>query len=710
MEFLQPTWLLTLLVIPVLIGVAVLMQFRGSKKWKALVAERHISALSYRQKQVRDWVALGFAMITVACTAFALARPYTGKRVETEKIESRNVVLLIDVSKSMHAQDVSPDRLTIAKTFSMKLLKALRNDRVGVMTFAGNTAMLAPMTIDHDALRDSIAMLEVDQFRKGGSKLSGGVIKCMDKIKKSGQRSSAIIVISDGEEHDVETEVAINQAKEDGIIICCVGVGTKAGSTIPEKSEPDGKFRDRNNNVVHTRLNEGLLRQLATATKGAYTNASSNNDVGIQLALRSMEKFEQDNRQEVVPNEQYQWFILPAVLALFSSILTRTRWGAFQMTKQNLTKTATTSIVLIIGSVILAPAPVQADESLLSRGKRKFIDEDNHLRDGIAALERKEYEAASRSLNKAATTATGERLARIKFTLGEIYYRTKLYPQATHEFAHALLSKEPSTQAHASHNIGNSLFHPMWDKLKPTDDRDFKTYITESIVAHHNGDIKKLPFTQNNIDQAEVQWKDSIKYYSLAHKTISPFSEAKDNEATVTQLLEDLKDAQIEAKEEIKRQEEEKNKQQQKDKKKDPSDCDQGDDPSDNKGDKGDKPKDKDQGEPKDKKNGEPNDKKQDGDPKDKDDSQKEPSDQKGDTPPKDAKGDEKLDGKQKPSDEVQDREQKDISTKELKEQLKKEQQKKETALQKLENYSDLQQKPSGKWQRTRYLRPHKDW
>lgn len=264
--------------------------------------------------------------LLVAGAAAALGVAAAGPRWGLESVEERSsaadVVMALDVSKSMLAGDVSPNRLERARVLARRLLRELGGDRIGLVAFAGRAYVLSPMTVDHGALHLYLDALDPDIVSQGGSSLAFAVRQASDLARGPQDAGRGVVVlVTDGEALEDEEGVreAAERAARVGITIHTIGVGTEGGAPVPEtdgagtqayKRGPDGE-------IVVSRLNEALLRDVARRTGGRYVRLDQAGATeAVLAALRGLDRTEADTRRRVRQKQRYAWFVLLAIALL----------------------------------------------------------------------------------------------------------------------------------------------------------------------------------------------------------------------------------------------------------------------------------------------------------------------------------------------------------------------------------------------------------
>ena len=251
---------------------------------------------------------------------FLVSRPRYGVRTEEVKRQGLELVIALDISNSMLAEDIKPNRLTAAKRAINQLIGQLENDRISLIVFAGDAFTQLPMTSDYGAARMFVDMVEPELISNQGTDISTAINRALVSFSNSDVRNKAIIIISDGEDHEDKAIELAQSAVEQGIRIFTLGMGLPEGSPIPIKNRPNDFHRDRQGNTVITRLNEGMLQQLASAGNGAYIRAN-NQRVGLSNLFDELNKIEKGEVVEKVFAEYEEQFVFIAALSFILLIL-----------------------------------------------------------------------------------------------------------------------------------------------------------------------------------------------------------------------------------------------------------------------------------------------------------------------------------------------------------------------------------------------------
>ena len=256
-------------------------------------------------------------------SVFALARPQWGYEIREIKRRGTDILLVVDVSKSMLTKDVKPSRLERTKLAIQDLLKKLKGDRIGLIAFAGDAFLTCPLTVDYSGFLLNLEDLNPAVVSRGGTNIAGALREALKEYDTAAAKYKAVIIITDGENLEEDPMPLVEKAKEKGIKVFCVGVGTKDGELIQitnEKGESDF-LKDSQGNFVKSRLDEALLQKIALATGGIYVRASGA-QFGLELIYdQEISKFEKKDFQSKSERRYFERFQFPLALALLFLIL-----------------------------------------------------------------------------------------------------------------------------------------------------------------------------------------------------------------------------------------------------------------------------------------------------------------------------------------------------------------------------------------------------
>lgn len=275
--------------------------------------------LSLFRQRFKDFLILG----ALALVILALADPQVGTRIEEVKREGIDLVIAVDVSNSMLARDIAPSRLEKAKHEVRGMLDRLEGDRVALVAFAGKAVVECPLTLDYGAAEIFLDVLEPGLISLPGTSLTDAIRTSLSAFQEDSRAGKAILLITDGEDHGRDVSSAIKEAAEKGVVIHAVGIGSPQGVPIPQ-GEQGGEFKkDREGNVVVTRLDEATLQQIATETGGVYQRCSTGQDElnAVFAALSGLEKGELGMKKFTRYEHRYQPLLLLALLILVIEFL-----------------------------------------------------------------------------------------------------------------------------------------------------------------------------------------------------------------------------------------------------------------------------------------------------------------------------------------------------------------------------------------------------
>lgn len=266
-----------------------------------------------------------FILFALVFIIFGMARPQFGSKLEEIKRKGIEIVIALDVSNSMLAEDIQPNRLEKAKQAIERLVEKLADDKIGLIVFAGDAYVQIPITSDYTSAKMFLSSINTQIVPKQGTAIGSAIELGINSFSPDNEASKALIIITDGEDHDDNAVFLAGEAAEKGIIIHTIGVGTPNGTPIPVYSGNQRSFRkDRQGNVVITKLNEKILREISNAGNGSYIRAT-NNRLGLNMLfdqISDIEKKELETRIYSEYDEKFQYMIgLALILILFDFII-----------------------------------------------------------------------------------------------------------------------------------------------------------------------------------------------------------------------------------------------------------------------------------------------------------------------------------------------------------------------------------------------------
>jgi len=290
-------------------GIASLPRFASIKR---LWADRRglSDVITAKRRQARGI----FLALATLCTLAALARPQWGTVEEPTFDEAREVVIALDLSRSMLADDVKPTRLARAKLLLESLLEQLKGERVGLVVFAGTAFVQSPLSADYEVMRDLLKDLDPTYLPQGGTDYGAMLRAASTAFGQTGEGDRFLVVLSDGEAHDEGWQAQMAVIQKRGIRIIGVGVGTAEGAMLPD--ERGGLLKDENGGVVLSRLEPRTLQQLAEQTHGVYRDAATWVDIAdlVHSTVDQGVKGQYVEHKQVHQLDQFQWFLAPALI------------------------------------------------------------------------------------------------------------------------------------------------------------------------------------------------------------------------------------------------------------------------------------------------------------------------------------------------------------------------------------------------------------
>ena len=313
-QYPQALWLLTLLPL-------FLLLFLFNLAWKRRTVKRIgdaalVRALFPRYDPLKNTLKLVLLLLAFTAGCIALANPRQPDRNSGEARSGIDIVIALDISNSMKATDVAPDRLSKARQFVFKLVEKLRDDRLGLILFAGNAYAQMPLTFDREAARMYVAAANPSYISAQGTSIGDAFQKSALLFEEEGERFRSIILITDGETHDENALEVTKELADKGVMINTIGLGSPEGTTITDSSGNTKK--DASGNVVISRLNEELLQKIAAQTNGKYIHLQST-DAAVTEVLNQytgIEKKALGDTSMFNYTSYYQWLAIPMLFLL----------------------------------------------------------------------------------------------------------------------------------------------------------------------------------------------------------------------------------------------------------------------------------------------------------------------------------------------------------------------------------------------------------
>lgn len=306
--FAAPHYLLLLLLIPFFFLGMGLWLWGRRRRLRRFGDEALVNELMPSWSRGKLWVRTVLLSLAFFFFVIGLSRPQIGAKLKDHKIKGAEIMIVLDVSNSMLAQDYSPDRLERAKLAISRITDKLKDDRIGLIVFAGTSFVQLPITSDYVSAKMFLNSISTESIPIQGTAIGDAISTAVRGFSAQSEHSRAIIVITDGENHEDDAVAAAKQAAEAGIKVYTIGVGSADGQPIPMNGE---LLKDRDGNIVVTRLDEETLRKVASAGGGAYVHAG-NDEFGLTPIISDIRKMEDEEYNSVVfeeYNEQFMYFL-----------------------------------------------------------------------------------------------------------------------------------------------------------------------------------------------------------------------------------------------------------------------------------------------------------------------------------------------------------------------------------------------------------------
>jgi Ca-activated chloride channel homolog len=496
MTFGAPQWLWGLLLIPILIALFIRAEHRGLRRLQEFVSARLLPQLAGTVNRPRRMVRFGLQLLGLSLALVSLAQPRWGYTFQDVKRKGLDLLIAVDTSRSMLSNDVQPDRLERVKLATQDLINELQGDRVGLIAFAGRAFLQAPLTIDYEAVMESINDLDTKTIPEGGTNISSAIDLATQSFGKSAAGNRALIIFTDGEELSGDAVKTAKAAADQGVRIFTVGVGTPQGSLIPITSD-NGEtafVKDSSGQVVKSKLDEKPLQEIAQATGGFYLHLENGPRTMQQIyneGLVKMQAAEIDVRLSRRPIERYEWPLGAAIIALAFSILIGERKRVRERNYipspvKAISKAVGTALAIFCCQFAFATTP-----GLEAYQNGKFEDAYSHFQETLKT------HPQSRAEDK------------LQFDSGAAAYKLKDYGKALESFSQALLSLDTGLQSKSHYNLGNTLYQRG---------------------EAQKGDEKKLS-----------DWTNALDHYEQTLKAEPQNKEAKENYEYVKKKIEELK-------------------------------------------------------------------------------------------------------------------------------------------------------------------------
>ena len=316
-NFANSQYLLLLLLIPFFFIIqSVVLMFR-KRRIRKFGDEALVSSLMPSYARAKVWVRLSMFALGFFFFVIGLSRPQIGAKLKEHETRGAEIMIVLDVSNSMLAEDYSPNRLERAKLAISRLVDKLREDRIGLIVFAGNSFVQLPITTDYVSAKMFLNSITTESVPVQGTAIGDAINTAVRSFSAQSEKSRAIIVITDGENHEDDPVAAAKQAAELGVRVFTIGVGSPEGKPIPMNGE---LLKDKEGNIVVTKLDEAVLQEVAAEGNGVYVRAGSS-EFGLNPIIDDIRKMEDEKYSSLVFEEYDEQFMYFLGIALFFFVI-----------------------------------------------------------------------------------------------------------------------------------------------------------------------------------------------------------------------------------------------------------------------------------------------------------------------------------------------------------------------------------------------------
>ncbi len=436
----QNLWLL--LVLP-LSALLLLLGWRGRQRARTAWAGQLFARLASGYDPRREWLKQGLVLAAWGCIVLALARPQWGGETVMMKRRGIDLMIAVDVSASMLAEDLRPNRLEHAKREITDLVRRMQGDRVGLIAFAGEAFTISPLTLDHGTVLLLLESLNLNSVSTPGTNLGAAIARARASFVAGEDKHKALVLVTDGESHEGDLAPEVQKAREEGLRIFAIGIGSPEGQPIPERDNGGGVAgykKDKSGHVVNSRLDEETLISLSQETQGRYFRGSpqSLELAAVAAELQNLEKKELEGRLATSYEERFQWPLGLAVLLL-----------GFEFVLPNRRRRRQADAGLAAAAALAALVLTGAGPGVSRQAATKN-------REGTQAYTEQRFDESVQKYTEALTEAPES--PGISYNLGNALYRGQRLDEAAKALARAAQSEDPRLRHQSLHNLGNTFF------------------------------------------------------------------------------------------------------------------------------------------------------------------------------------------------------------------------------------------------------------
>lgn len=499
MRFAQPHFLWLLLAFPPGLVLFYWWSWRQRQElMQRFIQARLLPNLTIGLSPTRQKVRMGCLIAGVAFLILALARPQWGYTKEEVRQHGLDIVVAIDTSKSMLARDIAPNRLERAKLATLDLMRLAKSDRLGIVAFAGSAFLQCPLTIDETSFRQSLDALDVNVIPQGGTALAEAIDTALTAFKEE-DNHKVLVILTDGEDHDSGALEAAERAAQAGMRIFTIGIGTAEGELLRIRNEQgqEDYVRDEEGNVVKSKLNEDLLKQIAGATEGGFylpLRGAKPMEMLYERGLAPLPKSEGREKTVRRYHEQYHWpLALAIVLLAFEMVWPEAKRQSRRGRTGQPSVAASAPAATIVGLLLCLATGALASPA-------------SALRDYEAG----KFESALQEYQRLIGAQKDKDDPRLHFNAGAAAYRATNYDAALKAFSQAARASDVRLQQAAYFNLGNTQFRAGaqakdLDALQQTWEAAIKSYQNAVALDKQDADAAfNLAFAKNAVEQIKL--------------------------------------------------------------------------------------------------------------------------------------------------------------------------------------------------------------
>ena len=329
----SPYYLYLLIIIPILLMINIIYMVWRKKTQENFSSRELLEKLSPNRSNFKIKLKMLFEILTIFLLIIALVNPKIGTELKTVKREGVDIVFALDISKSMLAEDVAPNRLQKSKRLISEIINSLGSDRVGILVYAEQAVPQVPLTTDFASVKNFLRMIDTDILSSQGTSIDSAINLSINYFDKDSDTNRVLIILSDGEDHDDISQKIVESIPAEGINLLTVGIGNDNGSTIPLRINGiiDSYKKDNNGQVVITKRNSEILQKLAKGSNGIYLDGNDTEMVldNIKTKLNEIDKTEFETNKFVDYRQRFQFFLSLSLFFIIADVFlfeTKTKW------------------------------------------------------------------------------------------------------------------------------------------------------------------------------------------------------------------------------------------------------------------------------------------------------------------------------------------------------------------------------------------------